>query len=103
MSDYPRFSTGGKEEDGAGGGDTKKPGRSTMKLQKPFYLSLVVYLPQLILKFILQRGNFRLLIMFGSLQIPSEVVVPLSFGNFRVMAVQCGFEKSMFGEFKSSP
>ena len=40
------------------GPKTKKPGKWNMRLQKPFYLSLMVCLPQLILKFYFAERQF---------------------------------------------
>lgn len=66
-------------------------------------LSLIICLPQLILIFFtLQRGNLRLLVMFGILKLPIEIGIPFSFDNFRAMVIQFGFKKSKFGEFESS-
>lgn len=62
--------------------ETKTPRKRTLKLWEPFYLSLIIYLPQLILNSFLQRDNFRLLITFGSLKIPIKTDIPFSSGNF---------------------
>lgn len=43
--------------------------------------------------FILPRGNFRLLVTFGSLKLPTEIGITFSFDNFRVMVVQFSFKK----------
>ena len=73
-----------------------------MRLWKAFYLLFNHLLASVNLKiFILQGGNFRLLITFGSLKI--LIGVPVSLGNFRVMVVQFGLRKSKFREFKIFP
>lgn len=81
--------------------ETKEERARNTSLKKPFCLRIVC-LPQLILNFILQRCNFRLLVMFGSLKIPIKINVAISFASFRVMAIQFSFTKSKFGDFKSS-
>ena len=54
------------------------------------------------LDFILPRGNFRLLVTFGSLKIPFEIGVPFSFGNYRAVVVLFSsvFRKVSFGSSK---
>lgn len=41
--------------------------------------------------------------MFESFRIPIKICILFSLDNFRAMAVQFSFEKSKFGEMKSSP
>ena len=79
----------------------KKSKEKSLRLQEPLYLSLVICLPQVTSKPYFQRGTFRFLIMFGSLEIPIETGIPFNFGNFRTNPIQ--FKKIRFGDFKSSP
>ena len=58
--------------------EIKKIRKKTLRFQGSFYLSLIPCLSQFILKFYFFRGNFRLLIMLGSLKIPIEISVSLS-------------------------
>lgn len=51
----------------------------------------------------MQRGNFRLLITFGSLKIPIKISVLFSFRSFIGKVVQLGFKKGKFGDFKGFP
>lgn len=72
------------------------------RLQKPFF-SLNFCLPQLMLNFYFAKGNFSLLVTFGSFEISIEIGIPFSFASFRAMVVKFGFKKSKFGDFNSSP
>lgn len=72
------------------------------RLQKPFF-SLNFCLPQLMLNFYFAKGNFSLLVTFGSFEISIETGIPFSFASFRAMVVKFGFKKSKFGDFNSSP
>ena len=70
----------------------RKPRKKILRLREPFYLSLVICLPQLIFKTLLYRGNFRFLIMLGSFKILIEISIPLSSGNFQAIVVQYSFK-----------
>ena len=79
--------------------ETKKP-------RKPIHVSLIIlYFNHLFASsnLILHIGNFWLMIIFVSLEIPIEIVMPFISGNFRATVVQFSIKKIEFGDFKNSP
>ena len=75
----------GKGQDGNGGGAQDKGDREEEHEASEAILSLIIYLPQSILKYYLSKRQFRLLIMFRSLKIPTEIGIPFIFGNISAM------------------
>lgn len=56
--------------------ETKQSRKKRLGFWESFYLSLIIYLSQLVLNVNLQRGKLKLLVVLGNFKIPIKIISP---------------------------
>lgn len=54
--------------------ETKQSRKKRLGFGESFYLSLIIYLSQLVLNVNLQRGKLKLLVVLGNFKIPIKII-----------------------------